>query len=329
MRFPLLFFSLFPLLSGASATSQPLRWPPKGPAVLYYRASFLKTRAPTKETQEALRRIWKKTFHRLPPKVKKQQISLAISIRLACRPREVQGFYKTTLVKQSLRLKLRKLKKGEKAPLPGNDWVDRLWGPPSRRGEKPASLPRESLERTFRAVFPREAGGAVPARDMGPLFGDHLLPVLWKYPLPCWAEAAVRLMELDKEIPVEGKSLLRDCTEHLDMGDCRTRVEIWYRNVAKTRFTLEYTLKCEILAAKTRDLKKPLEEGYKWRFLVQGKAIYSASDKAFEKIDETVRATLPDPPEKMLLHLRDQEFTGRIQIRRVPPPKEKKKKRRR
>ena len=328
MRFHLL-LSLFPLLLSGPAAGQVFRWPPRGPASLYYEASFLKTRAPTKETQKALRRVWKRTFHRLPPKVKKQQVSLDLSIRLECRPREVQGFYKVSRVKQSLRLKLRKPRKGEKAPLLGNDWVDRLWGPPSKKGEKPLSLPRTSLERTFRAVFPRETGGAVPARDMGRLFGDHLLPVLWKYPLPCWAEAAVRLMELDKETAVEDKSLLRDCTEHLDMGDCQTRVEIWYRNVGKTRFTLEYTLKCEVLVAMTRDLEKPLEEGYKWRFLVKGKAVYSAADRAFEKIDETVRATLPGPPEKMLLPLRDQEFTGRIQIRRVPPPKAKKKKKRR
>ena len=332
MRFQTLLPALFPLLFAGASPGQGFRWPPRGPADLYYEASFTKTRAPAKETVKALREAWKKTFRRPPPRVRKQEVSLAMAILLQCAPQEIQGHYTTSLKKQSLRMKVRKPKKGEQAPLLGNDWIPRLWGAPSKKGEKNLSIPRPSLERSFRAVFPREVGGAVPPRDMGKLFGDHLIPVLWKYPLPCWAEVVARTMELEKERAVEGKSLLRDCTEHLDLGDCNTRAEVWFRKVGKTRFTLEYSLKCEILMARTRDLAKPLEESYRWRFLVKGKAVYSRTSAAFESVEETVRGVLPDPPEKMLLHLRDQEFTGRIQIRRVPPPdkkKKKKKKRRR
>ncbi len=160
--------------------------------------------------------------------------------------------------------------------------------------------------------------------DLNKKFGDHLIPVLWTYPLPCWIGTLVSTMDLGGEAVINGKRLIRDTTQHLAFGYRNTRVEGLWTNASSAGFTLTYKLKIEQFVSRARDGGPLRDETTKWLFDVEGLATYSFRDQAWETITEKVHARPKELPDDRLCTLYDEVFAGTIKIRRVRETKGKK-----
>ena len=215
---------------------EPIRWPPTTGPTLHYQARFTKERTPDTALQEAVRKARKARnlpTHRRPPR---QKVEVAMEIGLTPTPTGPEGTYRYDLERQSLRLRwIGNKKKGEveTPPALGNHLVGRLWGEASVRGEKPLALVKAGMAGTVQGHFRRSRpAGTLPAA-LSRRLGDHLLPLLWTRPLPCWTGEVVALLALDRETPVAEKTLIRDGTDFIPLGNRSLRVEFRFDRVRR------------------------------------------------------------------------------------------------
>ncbi len=301
-------------------------WPPFHSDPLNYLVKTRKVVKLSKETLRALKKLYREKKLKRPPGKLKQYVENQVFVSLRGGKNEIIAEYETRTLKHSLRMKIDKSKKTKEPSSPlGSERAGEVWGY-SREGRKlKAKVPLDSLSRKFRVVFTRNGPYAAP-RLLNGFYGDHLLPVMWNYPLPCWVEAVVPAMELDKEAPIPGKSLIRDASLPMPLGDRHMRIEVRYNESSGGVFAFTYKLELKQMISWTRDREKILKKGYLWLFEIQGKASYSTSKQAFTEVKEKIRARLKDPPEWKLMEIHDEEFEGSIEARLLHPPAKKKKK---
>lgn len=305
-------------------------WPPERAGSVFYEASFKKQRIVSKVTEAAFKKACKAAKLRRSGREPKQFVEVGMQIELLFGSR-LKGKYKTTLGKNKLLTKFHRPKVKAKAVPPlDNSTIEAVWGRPSEKNRrKSVRRSASSIERSFSLEFQRKRAGGLASTLKE--FGDHLLPVIWDHPLPCWASLMVDVMELNREGVVKGKSLIRDRTDHHALGSRSVRVELWFDEVDGKRVTLKYSMIIKLIVSKTRDCKAALKKGWVWRLEVKGRAAYSLADQAFIEIREAVTGRLHEPSKSgdKIFDLRDEEFKGSILIKRVPPPGEKKKKKKR
>lgn len=299
-----------------------LVWPPLLAAPQQYAIRLQKTRQPDRELAAAEKAARKELGLFQPAQPLRQSVTLAIDLELRGGDQEVQVRYTTRLIEaKGLRLQLRDAVPGA-SPI-GNEHVDAIWGLADTSWEPDFTAPRSALERTFEQPFRRIRGG-VATVDFRPHFGDHLLPVLWDGPLPCWIGPMIAVVGLDQEAAIEGKTLIRDGSGNFPLGHRDTRVEVVFVKVAGRSCTLRYQLTVRQQMHKTRDLQQPRRPVVQWVFEVAGEAEYSAADQGFERIREQVRARPADLDGAATARLRDEAFEGSIEVVRVRKPAKEK-----
>ncbi len=320
------------------------RWPPEAVKTLHYTATFTKERLLPKDVRSAEKAARKAARLYYPSRPPKQKITMGMSIQLDVSPDKVKGIYATSLGKQSLRMRVIKPKRSSgktgkaltqanaAVPFLSNSRIPWVWGLPSSKGEDPVSVPLAALERRFDHTFqksPRK--GTVPG-DLRGQFGDHLLPVLWIYPLPCWIDDLVHTLDLGGEAVIEGKSLMAEGTQQLKLGYRNTEVESMWTQASSTSFDLTYKIKVEQLVSEQRDGRPLSGETGIWTFQIEGKSKYSFVDQAWDQIEEKVVARPKKLNDATMRSLHDEVFSGTIKIQRIMPAassKKKKKRRRR
>jgi hypothetical protein len=298
-------------------------WPPVRGEVQRYQARLQKTRALPDELAAAERQARKAAGLQVPSRPVQQSVALAMDIELQPGD-EVTVRYTIRLgATAGLRLELQPdaRREGEEPPPPlGNGFVDAVWGLAEDRKEVRLEVSRAAVERTLEQRFRRERDGLAQRSDFGPLYGDHLLPVLWDHPLPAWIGHMAAALELGGEPAVEGKSLIRDATGSFPLGHRETRVELAFTKVSGDACTIRYRMRVRQVVGKTRDLKRNAAP-FDWIFEIRGEADYSAGAQAFERVRETVTARPEKLGEERLARLRDEGFEGSIEIDRVREPK--------
>lgn len=316
-------------------------WPPAAVKSLRYTATFTKERLLPKDVRKAEKAARKAARLYYPSRPPRQKIEMGMSIQLDVSPDKVKGIYATSLGKQSLRMKVVKPKRSSgkissktnaAVPFLSNTRISWVWGLPSSKGEDPVSVPLAALERRFDHTFqkaPRK--GTVPG-DLRGQFGDHLLPVLWIYPLPCWIGDLVHTLDLGGEAVIEGKSLMAEGTQQLKLGYRNTEVESLWTQASSSSFDLTYKIKVEQLISEQRDGRPLSGETGIWTFQIEGKSKYSFADQAWDQIEEKVIARPKDLSDATMRSLHDEVFSGTIKIQRIKTTdssKKKKKRRRR
>ena len=151
-----------------------------------------------------------------------------------------------------------------------------------------------------------------------------MLPVVWIHPLPCWLSDLVHTMELGGEAVIPGKRLMREATQSLPLGYRNIRVDALWTQASSSSFTLTYELRVEQFVAQQRDGRPIRGETTYWLFDVEGVAKYSFRDQAWDSIDEKIRARPKKISDEKMKFLRDEVFTGTIEIRRAAASRGKK-----
>jgi hypothetical protein len=307
----------------ASAPAERFVWPPANAVVQHYEVRLHKARAPDDGLLAAERAARKELGLPVPAQPPRQSITLAMDLELRTTADEVLVRYATRLLElKGLRLQLAPAASAGGTALPpplGNQHVDAVWGLADAPRASDLALPRAAVERTFEQRF-RRAQGGVAAADFGAHYGDHLLPVLWDQPLPCWIGHMAAVVELGGEAAFDGKTLIRDGSGAFPLGHRQTRVELAFTKVAGRAFTIRYELQVRQTVHKSRDLAQNLTPASEWLFDVEGEAEYSAADQGFVRIRERVRARPEKLEQQRTARLRDEAFTGTIELARVNPP---------
>ncbi|MBM4059932.1 MAG: hypothetical protein FJ265_02400 [Planctomycetes bacterium] len=305
-------------------------WPPQQQTVQNYRARLAKARTLSKELATAERKAREAAGLPTPSRPPPQQVSLEIDVELQPGADAVVARYATRLQgRPQLRLRLRPdpPPPGEAAPPLGNDSLLLVWGHADRPGQTDLELPEAALQRRFEQRFLRQDRG-VARGDFAALYGDHLLPLLWEQPLPCWVGHMADVVELHGQPAVAGKSLIRDGSGSHPLGHRETRVELQMPEASADAFTIRYTMQVRQTVDHSRDLRRRVES-YDWVFAIDGEARYAASQQAFVRIREQVRAWPERHGEALLRQLADQAFTGSIDVERVreePKPEPRRRK---
>ncbi len=335
---------LLPLLQQPGAGPAPgevgkFFWPPAASKTLRYQASFSKERKLPKDVQKAEKAARKAGGLYYPGRPPKQRVEMKMDIELEVGPGRIKGTYSTSLGKQSLRMKVRRPKRGKSAdaamesgaavPFLSNSRIGYVWGLPSSKGEELSEFPLAAFERRFDYTFTKAAKkGSVPANLNGQ-FGDHLLPVLWVYPLPCWIGDLVHTLDLGGEAVIEGKRLIAEGTQQVALGYRNTRAELLWTQASSGGFSMTYDIKVEQLMSKRRSGQGLMNRTGYWLFDIKGKATYSFSAQAWEAIEEKVTARPKALDDTTMRNLRDQVFAGEIKILRTKASSKKKVRRRR
>ncbi|MCB9881938.1 MAG: hypothetical protein H6834_09120 [Planctomycetes bacterium] len=298
-----------------------LRWPPSGGEPLHYRIVTEKVRSLPSDVAKREQSARKTADLPVDRKVAKQKARVQVDLALACDGQQVRASYATRLLDHDLRMKVVKpTDETAKVEALGNGAIAAVWGHPSVTKEKPLDVESTRVERQWNTTFQRRSEREVRHADLSRSFGDHLLPVLWDYPLPCWAEQLVAVLDLRGEAIIEGKSLIRDRTDSLPLGNRNTRVELFFTKATSESFSMKYSMQVEQLLARERDLSKVSDRGEVWwRFEIEGTATYTFADAALDEVRETVRGFLKEPREDLLTNLRDEYFEGKIRVDRVKP----------
>ena len=311
------------------------RWPPAASKTLHYKATFTKERKLPKDIQKAEKAARKAAKLYAPSRSPKQRIELSMDIQLQVDGDKIVGTYKTKLGKQSLRMQVHRPKKSpgtvknastaetSAVAYLGNNRISWVWGLPSAKGETGMDVPIAAIERRFGKTFTRAARKGTKPEDLRTQFGDHLIPVIWTYPLPCWIGALVSTMDLGGEAVIGGKRIIRDGTQNVKLGYRNTRVDGLWTKASASSFTLKYKLDIEQFVSQERDGRSIEKKGSKWMFHVEGLATYSFPEQAWDSIVETVTARPKDLPAAKLRALHDEVFSGTIKIQRVPAPRAK------
>lgn len=315
-------------------------WPPDSPKTLHYQATFTKERKLPKDVRDAEKAARKAARLYYPRRPPKQKIEMGMTIQLAVAQDKVKAKYATTLGKQSLRLKVRKPKRSSSktkdaaresfaaVPFLSNSRISWVWGLPSSKSDEPMEVPLAALERRFEHTFNKAPGkGSMPG-DLSGQFGDHLLPVLWVYPLPCWIGDLVHTLDLGGEPVIEGKSLIAEATQQLKVGYRKTHVEAVWTEASSVGFTLAYKIRVEQTVSRQRDGRAVDGKPTAWIFNIVGKGKYSFAVHAWDLIEEKVEARPKKLVDATMRALYDQVFSGVIKIQRVKPADPGKKKRR-
>jgi len=292
-----------------------IQWPPAAGAAQDYRARLAKERRLSPETLAAIQEAGLPR----PPRAPRQRAETSFSILLEAAPAGLTGRYRSTFAHQGLRLQLVKTPGTEPVGPLGNDLAARVWGPAAK--EPPLRLPQGCVERSFEASFP---AGRPAGPSPGPLerhFGDHLLPVLWTAPLPCWVLELFRVLEIEDEDPVPGKSLIRDRTDLTPQGSRSTRAELWFKEAPEGCCLMDYALRVELPTPRAGPGAKG-PPGL-WLIEVRGSALFGLRERAFVRVDESVTGRLKEPTPARLAALLDEEFAGTIEIRGPAPAPEK------
>ena len=210
-----LLLALLPLVQNPGSAGGPapgevgkFRWPPTVEQTLEYKAKFTKVRRLPADLLRAEKAARRAARLYVPSRPVQQRVEMSMDIELAVGGQTVEASYATTLGKQSLRLIVHRpeRRRGEPVaaavtpaktvPFLGNDRIRRVWGVPSARGESKLEVPLAALERRFQQTFHTAGAKGTAPEDLRRKFGDHLLPVVWIHPLPCWLSDLVHTMEL-------------------------------------------------------------------------------------------------------------------------------------
>ena len=316
------------------------RWPPVAPTTLHYEAMFTKERKLPADLLRAETAARKAAKLYAPKKAAKQRVEMSMTIKLKVNKDTVDGTYTTSLDKQSLRMQVVKPKatrarpRDAQAPPPtavpflGNDKIPAVWGLAEAKNDKPLRVPLAALERQFHHMFRKAGRKGTEPEDLRTRFGDHLLPVIWNYPLPCWIGDLVTIMDLGGEAVIGGKRLIRDGTQSVKLGYRKVRVDAMWAQASASNFTLTYKLTAEQYIGETRDGKPIQGKTLRWMFDIDGVAKYSFAAQAWDSIHEKVSARLKDTPEAKMRAIHDEVFMGTIKIQRLGTVGKKSRKRR-
>ncbi|MHC4513252.1 MAG: hypothetical protein ACYTGW_09760 [Planctomycetota bacterium] len=305
------------------------RWPPTVQRTLQYKATLTKERKLPPDLLRAEKAARKEARLYAPRRPPRQRVEMSMDIQLKVNKDTVDATYTTSLDKQSLRLEVLKPKKTrarpkdaaapppKDVPFLGNDKIPAVWGPPASKADKKLQVPLAALARQFHHMF-RKAGqkGTAP-EDLRIRFGDHLLPVVWTYPLPCWIGDLVSTMDLGGEAVIGGKRLIRDGSQFMKLGCRNVRVDAIWTQASAANFTLNYKLSVEQFISETRDGKPIQGRTTMWLFDIDGVGKYSFQDQAWDSIVENVRGRLKEIPDAKMKALHDEIFVGTIKIHRV------------
>ncbi len=344
---------LVPLLQQPGAQDGPapgevgkFRWPPVAATTLHYKATFTKERKLPPDLLRAEKAARKTAKLYTPRKQPTQRVEMAMDIQLKVNKDTVDGTYTTSLNKQSLRMEVLKPRKTQKtrktrgamdakAPPPakvpflGNDKIPAVWGLAEVKSDRKLQVPLAALERQFHHLFRKAGRKGTEPEDLRIRFGDHLLPVIWNYPLPCWIGDLVTIMDLGGEAVIGGKRLIRDGTQLVKLGYRKVHVDAMWAQASASNFTLTYKLTAEQYIGETRDGKPIQGKTLRWMFDIDGVAKYSFAAQAWDSIHEKVSARLKDTPEAKMRAIHDEVFMGTIKIQRVFTGGKKSRKRRR
>ncbi len=83
------------------------------------------------------------------------------------------------------------------------------------------------------------------------------------------------------------------------------------------------------MVAKTRDLKHKLHKPWEWHLAIDGEATYRVDEQAFERVRETIAGVPRGMDTEQLARIRDQAFTGTIEVSRTRDAKSGKPRRQR
>lgn len=341
-------FLLLPIVQSQGSGPAPgevgkFAWPPPSSRTLQYKATFTKERKLPKDVRDAEKAARKAARLYYPRRLPKQKVEMGMTIQLEVGADKIKAKYATTLDKQTLRLKVQKPKRASgktkdatresyaAVPFLSNSRISWVWGLPSSKDDEPMEVPLAALERRFEHTFkkaPRK--GSVPG-DLSGQFGDHLLPVLWVYPLPCWVGDLVHTLDLGGEPVIEGKSLIAESSQQLKAGYRKTHVKALWTETSSAGFTITYKIRVEQVLSQQRDGRGLDGKGTAWVFDIEGKGKYSFADHAWDLIEEKVQARPTKLVDAVLQALYDQVFSGVIKIQRIKSanPNKKKNKRRR
>lgn len=316
-------------------------WPPVATKTLLYEATFSKQRKLPKDVRDAEKAARKAAGLYYPRRPPKQKIEMGMKIKLEVSGDKVKGSYATKLTRQSLRLKVRKPNRSGKkpggaapesfaaVPFLSNSRISWVWGLPSGKGEEPMEVPLAALERRFDHTFHKAPKkGSIPG-DLSGQFGDHILPVLWIYPLPCWIGDLVHTLDLGGEAVIEGKRLMAEGTQQLSLGYRKTEVDLFWTQASSSGFSVTYKIKVDQFMSQRRDGRGLDGKTANWLFKIDGKARYSFTDQSWDSIEEEVEARPKTLEDATMRGLHDQVFSGVIKIQRVKPDGTGKKKKRR
>lgn len=312
---------LLPLAQQPQGADGAFVWPPAAGKPLRYTARLRKERELSVELARAERDAREALGLPRPARSLRQSVAVEMDVELRPEDEHLVAVYTTRLAEPpKLRLRLLPGAPGEGEALPeplGNAAVDAAWGHADEEREHALEIERAALERSFEQRFARDPRGGVRRADFTALYGDHLLPVLWEQPLPCWIGHMADVLELNGAAAVEGKTLLRDGSGSFPLGFRETRVELDFVEVSGDSFTVRYKMKVRQLVGCTRDLQGDLQQPFDWVFDIEGEADYVLADQSFVRIRETVTAWPENPGEELLARLRDEAFAGTIEIERV------------
>jgi hypothetical protein len=337
MALPDLILLLVPLLQQPGSGPAPgevgkFRWPPVAAKTIYYEATLTKERKLSTAVAKAEKAARKAAKLYVPSRSPKQRVEISMGIELTVDARDIKATYTTKLRKQSLRMNVlrpKTIRTGIKnastgvapaVPFLGNDRISSVWGLPPEKGHRGVDVPLGALDRRFTQKFKRASRKGVIPEDLRAHYGDHLLPVVWTFPLPCWIGSMVATLDLSGEAVIGGKQLLRDATQYVKLGHRETRAEGMWTKASSSGFTLKYKIDVEQMVAQQRD-GKPLEaETTRWLFHIEGLATYSFREQAWDSIVETVTGKPKNLSAEKLRALHDEVFLGTIKIRRVEGP---------
>lgn len=315
-------------------------WPPAGSATAEgtsapqrYTARLRKERRLSPELADAERKARAASSLPPPPRSLRQSVEIEIGIEVRAGVEDVTASYAVRVPKApELRLQLLSAKAATPADaaaprnLFANAHQAAVWGHPDQKNAPLLAVPSGALECTFEQRFARDDAGGVDRADLSAHVGDHLLPVLWDELLPCWLPHAVDVVELAGQAAIEGKKLIRDGSGSFPLGHRDTRVELEFVRATADGFSFRYRATVRQQVARSRDLQRAAETPFTWVVEVEGEADYSATDQAFDRIRETVRAAPGDPDEALAARLRDESYAGTIAIERIRdqrPPKKR------
>ncbi len=306
--------AVLPLLQSPQETYDTFVWPPTAATKLHYRCKLQKSRVLSAELQQAERAERKALGLPTPARPPRQAVTLEMDLTLEPQEQQVQAGYTTRLGRPAdLRWKLQTAPTdGAPPPQPlRNDRRHEVWGLADDGRAPVLEVPRSALEQTFTVQYPRQARG-VGRADLGPHFGDHLLPVLWEQPLPCWLSHGLDVVELHGQAAIEGKSLIRDGSGSFPLGHRETRVKLQFTKAAAGSFAFTYTMQVRQRVSGQRP--------FEWVFDVEGEAEYAVPQQAFTRIRETVQARPDKLAEGHAARILDEAFHGSIEIDPVTPP---------
>lgn len=298
-----------------AVTGPKFAWPPVREQLLQYTVELDKQRSLSAELEQAVADA-REEVGLSRARSPRQSVRVQIDVALRGGADAVEVSYVTRVLgKPKLRWKLEKAAADAALPALGNDRTD-VWGPPDDKKTAPARVPRNAVERAFDRRFERGRKGAATPTAIGDLYGDHLLPVVWDQPLPCWIGQMANVIELAGEAAIEGKTLIREASGKFPLGHRETRVELAFTKVSGDSFTFTYEMTVRQLVAKTRDLREKVAKPWEWHFAISGEATYDAGEQAFERVREKVAAHPTGMAPETLARLRDEAFTGTIEVTR-------------